>query len=373
MMAQAYTPGLTVAESITIRKERRLPLAGQVKVLVGDLVAAEQVVAETALPGNVTTINVAHDLNVNAEEVPRLMLKAQGDPVQAREPIAEHKALWGIFHAVSRSPIEGTVENISPVTGQVLIRGPAVPVELTAYIDGTVVEVLNDEGVVVECQGALIQGIIGIGGEAHGEIMIAVEHPAQPLTADLIAEDCHGKLIVGGEQATLDALQQAREVGAVGVVVGGIDAAVLDELLGETLGVAITGDEDVGITLIITEGFGKLPMAQRTFDLFRSHAGEHASLNGATQIRAGVIRPEVIIPHPATTEAPPEPAIMELRVGSTVRLIRDPYFGLLGTITALPEELQKIETESLVRVAHVRTDEGKELTVPRANIELIQQ
>jgi len=64
---------------------------------------------------------------------------------------------------------------------------------------------------------------------------------------------------------------------------------------------------------------------------------------------------------------------MELRVGSTVRLIRDPYFGLLGTITALPEELQKIETESLVRVAHVRTDEGKELTVPRANIELIQQ
>jgi len=372
-MAQAYTPGLTVAELITIRKERRLPLTGQVNVSVGDVVVAEDVVAATALPGNVTTINVAHDLHVNTEEVPRLMLKSEGDSVQARETIAEHKALWGIFHAVSRSPMEGTIENISPITGQVLIRGPAVPVELTAYIDGTVVEVLSDEGAVVECQGALIQGIIGIGGEAHGEVMIAVEHPAQPLTAELIDEDCREKLIVGGAQVTLDALQQAREVGATGVIVGAIDAAVLDELLGETLGVAITGDEDVGITLIITEGFGELPMAQRTFDLLTAHTGEHASLNGATQIRAGVIRPEVIIPHPSSAEAPAEPTTMELRVGSPVRLIRDPYFGILGTITALPEELRRIETESLVRVAHVRSDDGKELTVPRANIELIQQ
>lgn len=362
-----------MAESITIRKERRLPLTGQVKVSVGDVVAAEQVVAETALPGNVTTINVAHDLNVNTEEVPRLMLKSEGDSVQTREPIAEHKALWGIFHAVSRSPMAGTVENISPVTGQVLIRGPAVPVELTAYIDGTVVEVLGDEGAVVECQGALVQGIIGIGGEAHGEIMIAVDHPAQPLTADLIVEDCRDKLIVGGAQVTLGALQQAREVRAAGVIVGGIDAAVLDKLLGETLGVAITGDEDVGITLIITEGFGELPMAQRTFDLLTTHTGEQASLNGATQIRAGVIRPEVIIPHPSSAEVPPEPTITELSVGSPVRLIRDPYFGVLGKITALPEELQKIETESLVRVARIRTESGDQLTIPRANIELIQQ
>jgi len=362
-----------VAESTTIRKERRLPLTGQVKVSVGDAVASEDVVAETALPGNVTTVNIAGELNINTEEVPRLMLKSEGDSVQTREPIAEHKALWGIFHAVSRSPMAGTIENISPVTGQVLIRGPAVPVELTAYIDGTVVAVLGDEGAIVACHGALVQGIIGIGGEAHGEVMMAVSHPAQPLTADLIVEDCRDKLIVGGAQVTLGALQQACEVGAAGVVVGAIDAAVLDELLGETLGVAITGDEDVGTTLIITEGFGELPMAQRTFDLLTAHTGEHASLNGATQIRAGVIRPEVIIPHPSSAETPPEPIIAELKVGSPVRLIREPYFGVLGTITALPEELQKLETESLVRVVHVRTDDGNELTIPRANIELIQQ
>ncbi len=366
-------PGLTVTEAITIRKERRLPLPGRVLVAVSEAVSAEDVVAATELPGSVHTVNVAHDLNVNGDEVPRLMLKAEGDPVKAQEPIAEYKALWGIFHAVSRSPATGTIENISAATGQVLVRGPSLPVELTAYVDGTAVEILGEEGVIVECRGALLQGIIGIGGEARGKLAVMVESPDQRLTAERIAEDCTGKVLVGGSLVTLEALERAREAGAVGVIVGGIDAAVLDELLGERLGVAITGQEEVGLTLIITEGFGELPMAQRSFKLLEAHEGQHASLNGATQIRAGVIRPEVVIPNPDVEAAPAELTATELKVGSPVRLIRDPHFGLLGTVTALPEEPQQIATESLVRVARVQTEDGRELTIPRANIELIQE
>ena len=37
-----------------------------------------------------------------------------------------------------------------------------------------------------------------------------------------------------------------------------------------------------------------------------------------------VIRPEVIIPHPSSTEVPPEPTIAEMSVDSPVRLIREP-------------------------------------------------
>ena len=69
---------------------------------------------------------------------------------------------------------------------------------------------------------------------------------------------------------------------------------------GYDLGVAITGSEEIGITLVITEGFGKIPMAQRTFELLKSRTGAKTSINGATQIRAGVVRPEIIIPHNTT-------------------------------------------------------------------------
>ena len=67
-------------------------------------------------------------------------------------------------------------------------------------------------------------------------------------------------------------------------------------LLGYDLGVAITGHEDIRPTLIITEGFGQIAMAGRTYELLAANAGRRASANGATQIRAGVLRPEIIIP-----------------------------------------------------------------------------
>jgi len=115
-------------------------------------------------------------------------------------------------------------------------------------------------------------------------------------------------------------------------------------------------------------------MAQRTWDLLSSLEGQLASIDGATQIRAGVIRPEVIVTHEAadsdTTESEPEQI---LDIGSRVRVIREPHFGALGRITQLPPELTEIETESSVRIAMVKLDEGDEVRVPRANLEIIQE
>ena len=90
----------------------------------------------------------------------------------------------------------------------------------------------------------------------------------------------------------------APAAGARAVIAGGISASDLESFLGYDLGVAITGQEEKGSTLVVTEGFGDLAMAERTFALLRGCAGMRASVNGATQIRAGVLRPEIIIPRP---------------------------------------------------------------------------
>ena len=44
-MAKAYTPGLKVAARTTHRARRLLPISGEVRVAVGDVVAAKDVVA----------------------------------------------------------------------------------------------------------------------------------------------------------------------------------------------------------------------------------------------------------------------------------------------------------------------------------------
>lgn len=375
-MGHAYTPGLRVTSRTVLQKVRRLPLPGEVKVTVGELVTATQVVAATQLPGSVSTLNVAREINCQPEEVPSLMVKQVGDRVNPGEILAETKALWGLFHSFVRSPLTGTLEAVSEITGQVLVRGEPTPVNLEAFVDGKVVEVRGREAVVVACACAYLQGIFGLGGETHGPLRMLSQSPEEPLTAAQLDESCAGQVLVGGSYADLEALRRAIAVNAAAVVVGGVSDSAVDELLGYHLGVAVTGHEQLGLTLIVTEGFGRIPMAERSFNLLRQHAGENASVSGATQIRAGVIRPEVIISHPASEVGAgevPEAAEGVLEVGGPIRLIREPYFGQLATVAALPEELQSIETEARVRVLVARLENGQEVVVPRANVELIEQ
>ena len=375
-MAHAYTPGLKVTERDLVSKRRVLPLKGEVMVKEGDKVDPDRVVARTHLPGEVIPINVANILGLPPEDVPEGMRKQEGDKVEKGEVIASSKSFFGLFKSQVKAPERGTVENISNVTGQVLLRGEPLPVEVKAYLDGEVVEIYPQEGVLVQSWATFIQGIFGIGGETHGELVILSDHPSGVLTEKEIDESCRGKILVGGSLVTYQGLKKAIEVGAKGVVAGGFNDKDLREFLGYDLGVAITGSEDLGITLVVTEGFGGINMAEKTFELLKSKEGKLTCINGATQIRAGVIRPEVVIPikDGRGAEAKSEDTEgMGLKVGSLVRVIREPYFGKLGKVSALPPLLQKLETESKARVLEVEFEDRTKAIIPRANVETIEE
>ncbi len=372
-MAHSYTPGLKVTDSTILLKRRILPLKGIVKATVGAEVKPDDIVAQTHLPGNVHPINIANMLNVEPGDLPSKMIKKEGDAIKTDEVIAESKGLFGLFTSRARATIDGTIEGISTITGQVLQRGIPIPVEVAAYVDGKIVEVIEEEGVIVETHGALVQGIFGIGGETHGKLEIACNSSDEILTPELIKENHKGKVIVAGSLVTAAALKKAINVGVKGVIVGGFDDKDLIEFLGYDLGVAITGAEDLGITLVVTEGFGQIQMAQRTFDLLAAHKGMETSINGATQIRAGVIRPEVIIPKPLTDKTSKRASIPELNIGMPLRVIRAPYFGMLGKVTALPTELTPLDSGTKARVLEVEFIDGKKVIVPRANVELIEE
>ena len=162
-------------------------------------------------------------------------------------------------------------------------------------------------------------------------------------------------------------------MGVSGIVTGGINDIELKDLLGYEIGVAITGQEDIGTTLIITEGFGEISMNPKTLNLFKDFEGKIAAINGTTQIRAGVMRPEIIIPHELEVE---KEGLDELSggmiKGTPIRVINEPYFGALGQVVSLPVELQTINTESKVRVVEIEIDNGKRIILPRANVEIIE-
>jgi len=373
-MAHAYTPGLRVAQRATVRKHRQLPLKGDVLVSEGDAVRRDQVVARTDLPGNVTTLNLVNRLSVTPAELPAYMLVKTGDAVQAGEPVAETRPLIKWFKTTVASPVTGTVEGISSVTGQVIIREPPRPVQIYAYIDGTVVETIPGEGVGIETSGAFIQGIFGIGGERWGRLHVLADASAPVLNEDRIGPECEGKIVVAGGLLPLGAIRKAQAAGAVGLIGGGIRDKDLRDLLGYDLGVAITGTEDIGITVIVTEGFGEIRMARKTFDILSAHSGREASISGATQIRAGVLRPEIIIPDAAGSASQGAQKAQEgLKPGALLRVIRIPYFGRIGRVHALPPELRELESGVRARVLEVAFEDGSTATVPRANVELIEE
>jgi hypothetical protein len=372
-LAHAYTPGLRVTAHARVRRERRLPLRGEVLVRQGDHVDPETVVARTELPGNVQTMNIAARLSVDPAKVPEALVKPVGATVAKGEVVATSRSLFGLVTNRALAPSDGTIESVSHITGQLILREPPIPVEVHAYVRGTVAEVLPGEGVVVETAGAFLQGIFGVGGETFGPLRVAVRGPGEVLRVEDLKAEHRGAIVVGGAYVSHAALMRARELGVAGVVVGGFDDHDLRLLLGRDLGVAITGSEELGFTLVLTEGFGHIAMAGRTWQLLTGLEGRLASVSGATQIRAGVMRPEVLVPgdRDETAAIEDDPG-SGLEVGQLVRVIREPWFGRIGRVVELPAELQPLDTEALVRVLVVAFgDDTTPAVVPRANVERI--
>ncbi len=372
-MGDAYTPGLTVTADTVVHKTRRLPLEGDVVVSLGDTVKADQVVARTDLPGKVHLINFANKLGVMPDELVAKLEVKVGAKIKKGQKLAASSSFFGLLKSHVSSPIDGTLESVSKITGQVVLREPPQPVEVKAYVDGTISEIIPNEGVVVETRAALIQGIFGLAGEVCAELVMVSKAPGERLEASMLKPEHKGKIVVGGADVTLDAMERALELEIAGVVVGGFAYHDIRDLLGYDIGVAVTGTEEMVTTLVVTEGFGAINMAKATFELLKSNEGREASITGATQIRAGVIRPEVVVPAASGTSDVDQSGVgLGFVVGAPVRCIRSPFFGKIGTVTDLPVELQVMPSETKVRVVEVKLESDETIILPRANVEVIE-
>lgn len=282
------------------------------------------------------------------------------------------------------APMPGIVEKICPKTGTITIVRPVRPTQVAAHIAGKVTGILPDHGAVVEAVGSYLEGIFGIGGEKAGELSVACDGPSETLGEAGVSPGHKGKVLVAGALATLEAIQKARSVGARGLVVGGMDNLDLVQMLGREIHAGITGQESADFTVVVTEAFGSMPMNLRAWELLSSHGGRIASVDGATQIRAGVVRPQVLLSDGAeglaaaggeaygVAREEPRPSTTNLAVGDTVRCVRAPYTGVSGVVVELPAEPQRAASEALVEVARVRLGDGRVVQVAEANLEILK-
>jgi hypothetical protein len=352
-----YYPSETqVTPLTTVSRERMLPVPGDVLVQIGDRVEPTQVVARANLPGDFRIVPVARPLGVPASQVERYMRVSLGDEVQRGQLIAKRGRL---FAYTVKSPIDGMVT--ASGGGRVLIEANPTLFDLRAYIYGTVSNVLQHYGVIIETPGAVIQGVWGTGGESLGVLKCTAESPDEPLQAQAIDPTCHGSILVAGAGLDDAALERAQELQVRGIVVGGLPPELISHV------------ERLSFPIVVTEGMGTVPMSTPIFRLLTTNDGREASINGQVQPRWGVVRPEIVIPLPAEMVPPTqtEPGA-PLEVGTRVRAVRAPYVGAVGTVVALPPHARRIQTGARVHGAEVDLGQGAPVFVPLANLEILR-
>lgn len=368
----------TLVRENDLRIERRLPIAGEVHVKVGERVEASTLVATGEQAPPVTIVNVARDLAVEPGAAERHLLVERGDAVRANEPIAKRRR--GLRSTTVRSPIAGVFARYDPILGTAIIRPPAVRLELAAHVGGVVEEVEQTRGVTIRTFGSRFFGAVGIGGEAFGVIKLVGADRQRPLGPELIDNRAARSLLAVGGTVSAAALTKAAQVGVRGVIAGSIEEAELLRWLGakeSTVWRVGLPDwqlpaADAPLTLVLTEGFGKASMAAPLYDVLKGADGMQGALSGLTRLSGGLRRPEVIVLSRSAGRSGEEVTLPLARLapGATVRLLDQDHLGVLATVAEGPRR-RRLEGDLLLDALAVTLPSGERLDLPTANVEVL--
>ncbi len=227
-------------------------------------------------------VDVAGPLDVRPSRIRGYLQFSLDDFVGAGQSIARDVSK-GVF---VKSPATGLVRDIDTGEGTVTIRYDVTPREMTSNVRGVVGRVEPGFSATVTGRGLELRGVVGFGGRRGGPLRLHGSSGEEPEK---------GGMAVFTVPIGLGTLEAAAEAGAAGVVAPSIPSSDLVAFLGREMGMAVTGSEEIPFTLMLTGGFGRAEMDAGLAARLAPLEGLPAGLDGRTRVRAGVIRPRMLI------------------------------------------------------------------------------
>ncbi len=350
LAASAYILPLTL-----LRRERALPIRGRVLVRQGEAVNPQTIVAEADLAPEHVLLNVAAALGVSPQKATSLLQCQEGERLTQGDVIAETPSK--LFHKTFRAPCDGTV--VMTRGGKVLLRKDKDAVPLHAVYPGTVVDIVDDRGVIIENTGALLQAAWGNGRSTYGVLRVVSETADALLTGDRLDVSLRGAILVGGRCTDTSLFTLAAEISLRGLVLGSIPARLAEAA------------RKAPFPVILTDGFGNLPMNSAAFELLGTSDGREASLSAQPYNFYTGTRPEIFLPLPSPGQVmPPMPG--ELAPDDMVKALSAPYRGQVGYVVRVLSEPHKFPNGMRAAAALVRFSEAEQDIIPVANLQVVR-
>jgi hypothetical protein len=338
----------------SIVRERLLPISGTVLVRLNQKVNSNDVIAEASWAREHVLLDVARALGVTPNTADRLIKCKADDRLAANTEIAVGK---GLFPRSVVAPREGRVVVVGG--GQVLMEVGESKVELRAGITGTVIEVIPNSGAVIQAAGALVQGVWGNGRIDSGSLVNLAEKPDGILTASRLDVSMRGFVVLAGMVKDADSLKAAADLPVRGLILSSLSPSLIPQA------------REMRYPIVVTDGFGPLPMNSAAFKLLSTNAKREVTVNAEAYDRYSGARPEVIIPLPISADPPALHEVATFGPGLQVRMRRPPAMGMIGSIVTVKPGLTTLLSGLRAPAAEVKLENGETVVAPLVNLEVV--
>jgi hypothetical protein len=337
-----------------VRRERRLPIPGNITVRVHEKVQAADVVAEAEEPPRHLFLDIARGLGISPADAARALRVELGSRVEAGQILA---GPVGLARRTLRAPGDGRVLQVS--RGRLLFEARPLAYAVHAGFPGEVVATDGSRVVTLETHGALLQGVWGNGRRGWGVMRMIGEGPDEHLLTDKLDIILRGAILVAGTCDHPAPLHQATELSVRGLVLGSMTA--------ELLAVA----RRLPYPVLLTEGFGSAPLSATAYNLLSTNAGREVAVEAVGGDPFGYQQPEVIIPLTGSQMMDRPERVIPLATGVRVKVIRGPNRSAVGVVRELIDRAEPYPSGILARSANIQVEGQGLIVVPQANLEVV--
>lgn len=376
-----YAPfRVRVEKDVIVRIHRRLQGKGKISVPQGAQVTPTDVLGTANISSGFRTMNLAKYLAVSPQDIQKYMKISLGQKIYKGELLAfKNGGLFG-GKTVVVSPSDGVLDFLNPQTGEIKLTLLPRKEDLTCGVYGIVEVVDLERGqITIRTQASLIHGIFGCGRVRDG-ILHIVGRRDELLGPRFVPLTYHGQILLGGSLVFKEAISACISAGISGIISGGINAKDYKAMAGGRLIFPKRLENDSGISIVVCEGFGSVPIALDIYEILAGYHGKFVSIDGNRQVILLPSFESKSMIKVRNTKLPPEnsistiyerrPEAVELKKGLRVRIIGNSFIGEQGKIAAIDQTETALTSGIKTFLATVETKRRK-VQIPVANLEII--